>query len=511
MSKEKWVWLVAGVLGLGFWAWRALAAPLPFYGFQSDPELHYYINSLLPANGLAIEHTDHPGTALQWLGAILARGLGLRLADAFNPVALQHFYFCWRGLALVSLLGTGLWLAHRLKGRGAWVIAALVLLPAFDYQTLVYWLTFTPESAFFVLYLPIALCALLRSRRAEGCSWREGLLWAALLGFITTLKLTLWPVTLFVLAQLAVARPAPGAAPTWRRFLAFLGLAVVTFVVVASLFARDRAAPWRWMLALIAHTGRYGAARPGEGFFPPLTVGLEALRRSFALQDDTTLPVFGAVIAVAIWAWRAPKFQTDRRARALTSGFIVALLLLVLMFFKHPYQGKYLMPASVLLVLYTAAQAEAGRFPPVRWTQLLCLIFGFSAANAFLTQKILFDHVLARDARISSRIDSWLAVAPHDALIFSSRLPHPLPAFREALRPPLQAEFARRFGRVELTGTYSLDFQRVAASELPSLPGVRHAIAFLNTPTADPRWRLVEAIPEDELYVYFPRSIPPRP
>ena len=37
------------------------------------------------------------------------------------------------------------------------------------------------------------------------CSWRQGLLLAALLGFITTIKLTLWPVTLFVLGLLAFA------------------------------------------------------------------------------------------------------------------------------------------------------------------------------------------------------------------------------------------------------------------------------------------------------------------
>ena len=78
------------------------------------------------------------------------------------------------------------------------------------------------------------------------------------------------------------------------------------------------------------------------------------------------------------------------------------------------------------------------------------------------------------------------------------------PAFRESAPPQLLPFFTRRFGRMEPTGTYSLDFQRVAAAQLPVLPGARSAIAFLNTPTADPRWRLVEAVPGDELYVYFP-------
>ena len=44
--------------------------------------------------------------------------------------------------------------------------------------------------------------------------------------------------------------------------------------------------------------------RPGEGLFPPWSLGFEALKRAFALQDYTTLPVLGAVIGLAIWSWR---------------------------------------------------------------------------------------------------------------------------------------------------------------------------------------------------------------
>jgi len=505
VKNEKWVWLAAAGLILGFWFWRAVAAPLPFYAFQSDPELHYYINSLLPANGLPIEHTDHPGTAVQWTGALIARGLGLKLEDAFAPAAVQRFLLCWRWLALASLLGTGAWLAHRLRGRGGFPVALIVLLLAFDYQTLVYWLTFTPESAFYVLYLPAALFCVFRGGRTQGCSVREGLLLSGLLGFVTTIKLTLWPVTFFVTAQLAVARFSPVPARAGRRFAGFTGMAMLVYAVVASLFARHPAAPWRWVLALIEHSGRYGAVRPEGGFFPPWSVGLEALQRAFALQSYTTLPVVGAVLLLAVWSWRQPRPPADRQARTLSGGFIAALLLLVVMFLKHPYQGKYLMPASLLIVLYAAAMAEAGLLPPLRWIRPLCLVVGLSFVNAVLSQKLLFDLTLQRDQRVCTRIDAWLAATPHEALVFSSRLPHPIPAFREAWRPPLQPAFVRRFGRVELTGTVSLDFQRVAAAELPALPGVRSSIAFLNTPTADARWKLVDSLPEDNLYVYVPR------
>ncbi len=144
------------------------------------------------------------------------------------------------------------------------------------------------------------------------------------------------------------------------------------------------------------------------------------------------------------------------------------------MFLKHPYQGKYLMPASVLIVLYAALQVDAGRLPPRRWLPALCLVLALVAGNAVLAQKLLYDYTIPRDQRISARIDAWLTQVPHDALIFSSRLPHPIPAYRESAPPALLPYFTRRFGRMEPTGTFSsLDFQRVAAPTLPLLPGAR--------------------------------------
>lgn len=228
------------------------------------------------------------------------------------------------------------------------------------------------------------------------------------------------------------------------------------------------------------------------------------MRRAFALQDYTILPVYGAVLLLAGWSLRRREPGADPRARILGAGFLAAFLLLLLMFLKHPYQGKYLMPASLLVVLYTVAQAETGRFPARRWLQPLAVVLGLIVVNAVFCQKLLYDYTIPRDQRICARIDAWLAQVPHEALVFSSRLPHPLPAFREMARGPMLPIFQRRFGRVELTGTYSLDFQRVAAAELPVLPGVRHVIAFLNTPTPDPRWRLVDAEPGDSLFVYVP-------
>lgn len=524
MKNERWVWLAVAGLALGFWVWRALVAPLPFYAFQSDPELRYFYNSLLLAHGLGIEHTDHPGTALQCIGAVIARGLGLKLEDAFEPAALQRFLLCWRLLAIASLLGTGAWLARRLSGRGSWAVALPALLFAFDYQTWVYWLTFTPESAFFVLYLPVALFCVLRGSRGESGSWREGLLLALVLGFLTTIKMTLWPVTLFVLGWLAFARVPLASAQGWRRFAGFTGAALLLYAGVVTVLAQQPAATWQWVVRLIEHSerygGRYGAVSADAGLFPAWSVGLKALQLAFSLQTYTTLPVFAGAVLWALWSWRSPTSPTltpsfphslagGSPARSASAGFLAALLLLFLMFLKHPYQGKYLMPASLLIVLFAVIQVDAGRLPPLRWLRPLCLILGLIVCNAVLTQKLLYDYTIPRAERICARIEGWLAQTPHDATIFSSRLPHPIPAYRESAPPELLPIFTRRFGRMEPTDTFSLDFQRVAAAQLPDLPGSRHAVAFLNTPTADPRWRLVAAFPDDKLFVYLPAPNPP--
>ncbi len=74
---------------------------------------------------------------------------------------------------------------------------------------------------------------------------RKGLWLAAVLGFFTTIKLTLWPVTLFVLGGLAFASGTLTSPRDWRRFASFTGVALLTYAVVASVLAEDPAASWR--------------------------------------------------------------------------------------------------------------------------------------------------------------------------------------------------------------------------------------------------------------------------
>jgi hypothetical protein len=499
MRTERLLWLTAAVLGFAFWWWRAIAAPLPFFSFQSDPELAYFFNAVLLANGLPVEHTDHPGTALQWIGALIARGQGIGFASALEPAVAQRFFTAWRVLALLSAVGTGWMLSRKLRGKTPSAIAVVMLGFALDYQSFVYWPTFTPESAFFVIYVPVALACVL-----HGGTWSlpRGLAAAVAMGFVTTIKLTLWPVTLFVAAGLAFTQNSGVRA--WARLAAFVGVALFTYVLVAMVSAQDPAAQWRWVGALIGNSGRYGAPRAEGGFFPPLSLGFEALRRGFALQSYTVVPAAVAILVFAVASLRRFARERNRAATTWSVVFLAAASMSLLLFFKHPYQFKYLMPVSVLTAIYLAHSATVDAIPAHRWSWAAALLMAVVALNALAAQNLLYDYVTARDQRVQTRVDRWIATVPHDAVVFSAGLPHPIAACKYTMpvTPGFTREFERKFGRVELAEIQIADFQRIAPTALRVPADARRALAFLATPLTDSRWHQLDASDEDHLYVY---------
>ncbi len=471
VKSERWVWLAALALGAGLLgagapsSRRCRSTPLPE---RSGAELLLQLPVARERPARRAHRSSGHGAAM-YRGRHRPRARLRNSRTRSSPRRCSEFLLCWRLLALASLVGhrrvarppaQGPWSAPRARQvvRGASVPTRRGFGPSrcsgcsACSTTQVRWFIGSPSRRnprFCPLPAGRAVHCTLRGSRSVPCSWGEGI--AARGGapeFITTIKLTLWPVTLFVLGWLAFAPGPMVAARGWRRFAGFTGVALAHV-------RRDRVgagAASRRVLAvgayvLIEHNGRYGGrygarSRPGVGIVSAVVGRVRGPAwRAFALQAYTTLPVFGGVLLWALESWRRRGAGVDQPARTAATGFIAALLLLFLMFLKHPYQGKYLMPASLLILLYAAVQVEAGRLPPLRWLRPLCLILGLIALNAVLSQKLLYDYTIPRDERIRAHIDAWLAKVPHDALIFSSRLPHPIPAYRESAPPPLLPDF----------------------------------------------------------------------
>lgn len=499
MALQRISWLLIVALVSVFWWWRTIVAPLHWFSFQSDPELTYIFSSALLANGSLVDHTDHPGTALQWVGALIARAQGITLASVLEPDALQRFLFSWRLLALASALGTTWLLARRWRENAASVGLIAALGFALDYQMLVYWPTFTPESAFVVIYLPVALVCVLHTGE---WSLRRWLTTAVAMGIVTTIKLTLWPITLFVAAGIAFS-----GSPRRRalgRFAVFVAITFGSYVTAAAITARDPLAQWRWIAALLGNAGRYGSARAEGGVFPPFSVGLDALRHGLAFQSYSLIPAALIVLVLAVASLRRAA-RARNRAEAIWSGaFLGGAALSLLLFFKHPYQFKYLLPLSLLAAIYLSRSSLA--IPPSasRWLWGAVALLAFVALNAVATQILLYEHVIARDRRVQERIDQWRTRVPHDVIVFSSGLPHPVAALKYTvpMTGELAREFERRFGRVELAPTRIADFHRITPSELPVPTGARRPLVFLTSPLADAGWQCLDAVEDDRVYVY---------
>lgn len=76
LGKKIWnCWpLAICFLGVGVFSWHYfIHVPLPFFGYFSDPEVAYIFSALQLNESGYVQMTDHPGTFLQVVGAVIAR------------------------------------------------------------------------------------------------------------------------------------------------------------------------------------------------------------------------------------------------------------------------------------------------------------------------------------------------------------------------------------------------------------------------------------------------------
>ena len=194
-NRQSILW-ISVILILAFFVYEKVINPLPYYSFFSDPELPYFLNSVMLATEGQVQHTDHPGTALQMVGAVLSRLLGISPDEVFADGTIQLFRHAWQYLSLALTLGlvVFLWRSLGQVARG-WMFVCLLAVVFADYNSLVYWGTFTPEGAFTVLYIPAMVLLLRRFHSGTAISTPVLVVLGLLLGLVTTIKLTLWPVT----------------------------------------------------------------------------------------------------------------------------------------------------------------------------------------------------------------------------------------------------------------------------------------------------------------------------
>ncbi len=85
-----------------------------FYNLLGDPDCVYAANAILLAGGEKVNHTDHPGTIVQVIGACIALVLGIDKSQIFEPESYNRIFLGWRIFVLVTVVFVllKLWKGH---------------------------------------------------------------------------------------------------------------------------------------------------------------------------------------------------------------------------------------------------------------------------------------------------------------------------------------------------------------------------------------------------------------
>lgn len=299
------------------------AAPLHAYLF-GDPDFGYLFNSLLLAEGKAPWHVDHPGTPLQWLGALLMR---LRFLFSGNEATLAAdllahplAYHSWvRAAEVLALLAAQAWCGARLLRANAALPLILLaqLSPFLVWDGIAYLARLSPEtllSAAGVCLVPFLIEA------------RKPLPIGILLALLATLKASALPLLLALFLF-----------PSWKaRAKAFAAFALAYALITIPIWPR-----LGWMLAwygrVLVSGGLYG--QEGRAFSPPHFLGAVGFLHHAA-------PLALALLSLLGWTAYARKRQALGAKKEWPLA--AAALLLLFLVLKHP-APRYLLALAPLV------------------------------------------------------------------------------------------------------------------------------------------------------------------
>jgi hypothetical protein len=361
----------------------------PFWlGSNSDPTYVYFFNSLLFLCGKTPVHTDHPGTILQVVEAIVLYSWeGVRFAptvlmkvfkdpEAYLQSSVRTLQI-WN-LVIVTLVSVGLWQSTRS------LVAALLLqwIPFVEYQT--YWgmIYLQPE-----ILMP-SLCALFFGLILEQYfqpALRHLMIRSTLIGaagaMLLVNKITALPLLLAPFLCLRSFR------------------AVISYVVSLLLFCSIFLIPvWprfnhmvAWFARFVTHTGTYGGGQSGfldkKIFWPSL--------KAIVVAYESLLPVYFVIGLILVSVF----FINRKRKRTFVQsvGLLCVPVAGLVMVAKQP-AAHYFIPSSCFLGLLGAWAWLQGR------TYLPKLGIGLAAVALLLTLTISF-----RDFRKASAavLNQW--------------------------------------------------------------------------------------------------------
>ena len=322
-------------------------------GSNSDPEYNYLLNSLSILTGHVPAHTDHPGTTLQEIGAVVLLGewmcrtiggnrVDLRTAVLSNPEA----YLSGINLALLVLVCASMfWASVALYRSAKSVFPPLVFQCSFFlfYDLVVALVRVSPEPLLIAtgFAMVAVLTPVLMGLRSDG-ALQAGMIFA--FGLVTKVTFGPW---------IAVAALFRGI----RRKAQFAGAAMLGLVIFLVPVIPRMPVILKWMMSIAIHSGRYGGGRVG---LPSLA---EVARHFLELGEvqPAILVLLPFYVLVLIALSVAPLKDTDpllaSTKRILKIGCAIIVIQLVITL-KH-FSPRYMVPCLVFTALVNAFVAMA--------------------------------------------------------------------------------------------------------------------------------------------------------
>jgi len=375
--------------------------------FNLDPDYFYLLDALNIVNLTTPGHVYHPGTTVDWLGALVLRAVnsgasadavtGAVLADPETHLRLIGTVFIVLNALGVLILGAVGW---RVFGDLP-AAAILQLAPFISTVVLKHSIHVKPEALLLLTALMLAAVAVLTLQPGllERHKGRFAVAFGVIAGFGVATKITALPVFLLPLFVLGGVRPI--------ILYGVWALAALIVFTLPALGAYDVIFAW---MAKVSQGGAYGGAPGGADWGADWNVYLKGILKLFKRPAFHVVFFLSGLTLIGAW-WRS---RQGRPAPApevrLLAGIWVAQLAQVLLVAKQPnamYQipSFVLIPLAVVLVWRLAGGMLAARPGAVRvlGPGLAVLLVALVAAQGYGVSKL--GRQLGQDHKAALSID----------------------------------------------------------------------------------------------------------
>ncbi len=353
----------------------------------ADPEYAYFMSGLCVANGkFMLGHIDHPGSPLQYLAAIVFRGVYLFRSHhvPFNNDVLANpdLYLQNLNLVLIAVVAVFIYFSGiivlRISKRLTYSVL-VQLTPVFSSLIYLNVARIIPEI---LIQAPIVLMSILIIKQFYNVDDEKKISESVLFGLISglglSIKLTYAPLLILPLILLK----------KWKNKLIYSGIAIFSFFAFAFPVTLQFKKFWNWTTALIMNSGKYGQ---GESNF----IDWKSFFANFANLWNENRFIFYLLIALIILMVLTTVLNIRKKGIAysvkVSFAILIAATIQVIMVCKQ-YESRYFEPAYMLIplvlimiiLLLQEFHALIGKFKLAQIAVIIVVAFYFNAQKSIV-------------------------------------------------------------------------------------------------------------------------------